>query len=103
MLEQEYQDKYEFIKELSETISKFVRNIAKIEYELYISTKNEAWKTEFLVVYYVGGAIQVRNVSGNSHGANYEEIAKMLYSSQVFNDSKYRQDVIAVSNKFDFE
>ena len=103
MFEEEYKNKNEFVKMLSEALSKHVRNIASVEYELYESKKNPNWKTEFIVVHYVGGATQPRCVSGNSHGANFEEISKMLYSSQVFNDRDYYQRVVECSNRIDLE
>jgi len=103
MFEEEYKKKYEFVKALSEAVSKYIGNIASIEYELYESKKNPEWRTEFIVVHYVGGATQPRNVSGNSNSANYEEIGKMLYSSQVFGDREYYHDIVECSNRYTFE
>lgn len=103
MFEEEYKDKYEFVKALSEALSRHVGNIDYVEYELYESKKNSDWKTEFVVVHYKGGATQPRNVSGNSNAANYEEISKMLYSSQAFSDRQYYHDIVECSNRHVFE
>jgi hypothetical protein len=103
MFEEEYKNKNEFVKMLSEAISKHIGNIAKIDYELYESKQNPNWKTEFIVVHYRGGATQPRCVSGNSHGANLEEISKMLYSSQVFNDRDYYNRIVERSNRVNLE
>ena len=104
MFEEEYEKKNEFVKMLSKAISKYIRNIDRIEYEAYKSTEHPEWSPEeFIIVHYVGGATQVRCTSGNSHGANYEEIGKMLYSSQVFNDRNFYNTVKTKLVKVEFK
>jgi hypothetical protein len=95
---EELQEKIDFVNKLNEAITAHIRNITHIQYEVYQSTKNEAWYTEFVVVYYLGGAVQARVTSGDSCGAIFEEISKMLYSSQKFyDDQRYYKDVQEVS------
>lgn len=80
-------NKLAFVKELSKAVSGEVGGIFEsINYVLaYPAIGNtESCAKEYLVVTYRGGAVQARNCSCNSNAAILEELAKMVYSSQVY-------------------
>jgi hypothetical protein len=84
--ENELKEKVEFVRQLSGAVAFGCKNIESIEYVILQSRNNENWITEFVVVHYKGGAIQARYCTGNSCGAIFEEIGKMLYTSQRYTD-----------------
>ena len=82
--ENELKEKVEFVRQLSGAVAFGCKNISHIEYVIMQSKTNENWITEFVVVHYKGGAIQARYCTGDSCGAIFEEIGRMLYTSQRF-------------------
>jgi hypothetical protein len=84
-MEQNYQDKIEFVNKLNEAI-KFggMGNIIELHYEVYQSTVNEKWFTEFLYAKYKEGNFQVRTCTGDSNAAILEELVQMLFDSHKF-------------------
>ena len=75
----EYAKKADFIKALNPVVSDAISNISNIAYEVYENvTAEHAWFKEYLVVTYLGGAKAVRNCTGNSLSANFQELAKLL-------------------------
>jgi hypothetical protein len=84
-MEQIYQNKIEFVNKLNEAI-KFggMGNIIELHYEVYQSTTNEKWFTEFLYAKYKEGNFQVRTCTGNSNAAILEELVEMLFDSNKF-------------------
>ena len=72
--------KVEFIKELNKTIPTYIPNIEQVEYVVFENKYNSMWEREFLVITYKGGAETVRNCTGNSCGAIFEELSKYIFS-----------------------
>jgi hypothetical protein len=72
--------KVEFIKELNKVIPNYIPNIEQIEYVVFENKNNSMWEREFLVITYKGGAETVRNCTGNSCGAIFEELAQYVFS-----------------------
>ena len=80
-------NKLAFVKELSKAVSGEIGGIFEsVNYVVaYPTTGNtECWVEEYLVVTYSGGAVQARNCSCNSNAAILIELAKMVFSSQVY-------------------
>jgi len=72
------EDKKGFVAKVSEAIAYGVPNVESVDYERY-EHKSNGWKQEFVVIYYKGGSIAVRNVNGTSCGAIFQEIGKLLF------------------------
>lgn len=85
-MEQIYQNKIEFVNKLNEAI-KFggMGNIIELRYEVYQSTVNEKWITEYLYAKYKEGNFQVRICTGKSNASILESLVEMLYDSRKFN------------------
>ena len=81
-------NKLVFVKELSKAVSGKVGGMffESVNYVLaYPTTGNtECCAKEYLVVTYIDGTVQARNCSYNSNAAILGELAKMVYSSQVY-------------------
>lgn len=88
-MEKDYQDKIEFVNKLNEAIQfGGMGNIVGLHYEVYQSTVNEKWFTEFLVAQYEDGHQQVRTCTGDSNSAIMEELMKMLFDSHRFDSEQ---------------
>lgn len=72
------ENKKEFVEKVSQAIVGHVPSIEKVEYEKY-HRADKNWTQEYIVVYFNGGAISVRNVSATSCGAIFQEIGKLLF------------------------
>lgn len=85
-----------FVTKISEVIKETLEYIKKIEYEV-IPEENEygLYYTEYLVMYYAGGAIQARDCTANSIIAILAEVPKMMYSSQVYpsDTARYKKSI----------
>lgn len=76
--------KIAFVKGLSPAISFGMQNIKSVEYVVFLAEENKDWYTEFVVVHYLGGAVQARDCTGNSCSAIFNEIGTMLNTSQKY-------------------
>ena len=72
--------KVEFVKELSKIMPTYIPNIEQVEYVVFVNKHNSMWEREFLVITYKGGAETVRNCTGNSCGAIFEELSQYIFS-----------------------
>ena len=66
-------------------------SVDKIDYEVWCSPLNENDYVEILKITYSGGAIAIRNVSGDSEGAIFQEISKMLFGGYYDEVIWYRE------------
>lgn len=71
--------KIEFVKELNKTLPHYLAGIEEVEYVVFEHKDNPNWYREYLVITYTGGAETIRNCTGNSSGAIFEEIAKYVF------------------------
>lgn len=96
-LPQVLKNKISFVEGLSKAVANKVSGIESLDYVVafHAVPAKEYCNAEFLVVHYRGGAVQARNCSCNSNAAILEELAKMVYSSQVYcADTKAYQELI---------
>ena len=70
-------NKVNFIKELNEVIVKYHGGVNSVEYIVFKHKETEHME-EFLVITYEGGAKSIRNCSGNSFSAVFEELSRYL-------------------------
>ena len=86
MLPQVLKNKISFVDGLSKAVGNKVSGIESLDYVVAFNAvpAKEYCNAEYLVVHYKGGAIQARNCSCNSNAAILGELAKMVYSSQVY-------------------
>ena len=84
-----------FVSKISDAITEAKDYITKIEYVIIPEGGN--YYTEYAVVSYRGGSIQARDCTANSITAILEEIARMMYSSQVYpaDTARYREAIEA--------
>jgi len=73
-----YQEKINFVKDLSEVVSKYHESVAKLEYRVLENTAG--YIDEFLFVHYAGGAIAVRDCNWDSIRAIFDEVNHYLIS-----------------------
>jgi len=87
----ELKKKIIFARSVGQAVATGIPSITSIDYVIFQSEVNEEWYTEFVVVHYLGGAVQARDCTGNSCGAIFNEIGTMLYTSQKYpeNTSMY--------------
>ena len=85
-LPQVLKNKISFVDGLSKAVGNKVSGIKSLDYVVAVNTvpAKEYCIAEYLVVNYKGGAVQARNCSCNSNAAILVELAKMVYSSQVY-------------------
>lgn len=83
MLNNCLKNKIAFVKDLNVAVANRVSGIESVDYVVF-EDLDHGWYDEYLVVNYKGGAVQARNCAGNSNAAILEELAKMVYSSQVY-------------------
>lgn len=96
-LSETMRNKLAFVKGLSEAVGGKVSGVESLDYVLAyrVIGNTECCVKEYLVVNYRGGAVQARNCSCNSNAAILGELAKMVYSSQVYcADTKAYQELI---------
>ena len=76
------QEKHTFIQQVSAAFEMKPKGstVEAVNFEVYVKDfgENRIHVVEYLVVHFVGGAISVRNVSGNSNIANFRELAKLV-------------------------
>ena len=96
-------NKLAFIKGLSEAVGGKVNSIESLNYVLAYSAigNTEHCVGEYLVVNYAGGAVQARNCSYNSNAAILEELAKMVYSSQVYPEDTQAFSELMQDDRYD--
>lgn len=82
MLNDTLKEKIKLVDDLSNVVAGRVGSIVGLEY-LVLIEKARGYTEEFVVVNYNGGAKQARCCTYNSTAAIFEEIGKMVYSSQV--------------------
>ena len=96
-------NKISFVKGLSEAVGGKVSSIESLNYVLAyrVMGNTECCVREYLVVNYRGGAVQARNCSCNSNAAILEELAKMVYSSQVYPEDTRAFDELTQDERYD--
>ena len=97
-------NKLAFVKELSKAVSGEIGGIFEsVNYVLvYPTTGNtERCAKEYLVATYRGGAVQARNCSCNSNAAILRELAKMVYSSQVYPEDTQASSELVQDDRYD--
>ena len=96
-------NKLVFVKELSKAVGNKVSGIESLDYVVAFNAvpAKEYCNAEYLVVHYKGGAIQARNCSCNSNAAILEELAKMVYSSQVYPEDTQAFSELMQDDRYD--
>lgn len=96
-------NKISFVEGLSNAVSGKVSGIESLNYVLAyrVIGNTECCTKEYLVVNYRGGAVQARNCSCNSNAAILEELAKMIYSSQVYPEDTRAFDELTQDERYD--
>lgn len=103
MLKETLKGKIEFVAGLSKAVAGKVSGIESLDYAVLIH-KTQGYSVEYLVVNYNGGAVQARNCNWNSNAAILEELAKMVYSSQVYgSDTEHYKKLISEVSQNDFD
>ena len=103
MLKETLKNKIEFVAGLSKAVAGKVSGIESLDYVVGIH-KTQGYSVEYLVVNYNGGAVQARNCNWNSNAAILEELAKMVYSSQVYgSDTECYKKFISGDAQYDFD
>jgi hypothetical protein len=102
-LPQGLKNKISFVDGLSKAVSGKVSSIESLNYVLAyrVIGNTECCAREYLVVNYKGGAVQARNCSCNSNAAILEELAKMVYSSQVYPEDTRDFDELTQDDRYD--
>lgn len=90
----ELRDKVDFVDGLSAVIAKYCGNVNSITYEVYEDVSNPEWLTEVLVYHFVGGAILVRDCSGNSQSAILEEVANYVNGGYYAEVERYEKRLL---------
>lgn len=80
MLSKGVENKIEFVKKISGILPTYVPNIEQVEYVVFENKENDHWYAEYLVIIYKGGAQTIRNCTGNSCGAIFEELSRYIFS-----------------------
>lgn len=86
MLLESLNKKVNFVAALEAAILSVQGNMTSIKYRLFEFVKHPGHYNEYLEVKYDGGAMSVRNCTGNSCSAIFEELSKLLdhgYYSEV--------------------
>lgn len=86
------ENKKEFVEKVSQAIVGNVPSIVKVEYEKYYRM-DKGWTQEYIVIYFKGGAISVRNVNVTSCGAIFQEIGRLLFGG-YYQEVEDRQHLI---------
>lgn len=86
------ENKKGFVEKVSQAIVGNVPSIEKVEYEKYHRADKD-WTQEYIVVYFKGGAISVRNVNITSCGTIFQEIGKLLFGG-YYEELKDRERLI---------
>lgn len=90
-------NKIKFVNELSEVISKYHEGVMSVQYRVF-EEEYFGDREEFLIVNYKGGAKSIRNCTGNSFSAIFDELSKYLdtgyyseleYFKTIENDPKW--------------
>ena len=77
-INQEILDKYKFVKYLGDVVTAIPSTtVVDVRYEYWVHNSNP-WHQEKVVVEFKGGAIEVRNVSGDSCTAIFQEVGKLI-------------------------
>ena len=71
-----YKEQQEFISKLNEIIQGHIPNVEQVRLEVLVNTNKDEVEKVLLVIRFKGGAISVRNCSGNSNVANLQEFSK---------------------------
>ena len=90
----ELRDKVDFVEDLSAVIAKHFGNVEFLTYEVYEKISNPEYLTEVLVYHFTGGAILVRDCSGNSNSAILEEVANYIYGGYYDEVETYRKRLL---------
>ena len=98
---EELRNKVDFVADIMPVIAEHFPHIEDLTYEVYQNVKNEEWITEVLVYHFAGGAILVRDCSGNSKLAILEELTNYInggyydevpnYRNKLLNQELYRR------------
>lgn len=103
MLNETLKGKIEFVAGLSKAVAGKVSGIESVDYVVAIH-KTQGYSIEYLVVHYNGGAVQARNCNWNSNAAILEELAKMVYSSQVYgSDTECYKKLMSEDTQYNFD
>lgn len=84
MNKEELKKKIMFVRSVGQAVATGISHITSIDYVVFQSEINPEWYTEFVVVHYLGGAVQARDCTGNSCSAIFNEIGTMLNTSQRY-------------------
>lgn len=105
-LPQVLKNKISFVEGLSKAVANKVSGIESLDYVVAFPSvpAKEYCIAEYLVVHYRGGAVQARNCLCNSNAAILEELAKMVYSSQVYpTDTEAYKKLISEDAQYDYD
>ena len=80
-------NKIKFVKELGDVISKYHGGVKLVDYIVF-EHKEKEQEEEFLVITYEGGAKSIRNCTGNSFSAIFDELSKYL-DTGYYNELEY--------------
>lgn len=69
--------KVSFVKKISDALVPVQGNVESVEYRIFYDKRYNS-KREYVIINYKGGARTVRNCTGNSCSAIFNEIAKYL-------------------------
>ena len=94
----EMKKKIEFVKKVNEAVTFAGKSVEQVNYKVFEDKEYPDSYREYVEVIYKGGARAVRNCSGNSCYAIFEEIARLLFGGyysevpaieQIENDPRY--------------